>query len=139
MNFDFNHARKETRPYACTFSSPVVELADGWQAPQDTLEAYGFSAIKLDHLLTSDRRLKRVAARLRGSKQLLQGFVAVTKSGRSIYSPVGATTMVLPADEPIAHLYLLVMGAPNKHAMLSWHGKAEQFPYEFKVTPSYGR
>ena len=139
MNFDFNHARKETRPYACTFSSPVVELADGWQAPKDTLEAYGFSAIKLDHLLTPGRQLKRVAARLRGSKQLLQGFVAVTKSGRSIYSPVGATTMVLPADEPIAHLYLLVMGAPSKHVMLSWHGKAEQFPYQFKVTPSYGR
>ncbi|MCR5159621.1 MAG: alpha/beta hydrolase fold domain-containing protein [Prevotella sp.] len=130
LNLDFNHARRETRPYACTFASEVEDLADGWQQPKDTLEEYGFHAIRLDHLL--DKPLKKVSVKLKG-KQLLQGFVAVTRDGRSIYSPVGATSFALPKDEPLAHLYLLIMGAPAKHEMLSWNGKPAQFPCRYKV------
>ena len=130
LNLDFNHARRETRPYACTFASEVEDLADGWQQPKDTLEEYGFHAIRLDHLL--DKPLKKVSVKLKG-KQLLQGFVAVTRDGRSIYSPVGATSFALPKDEPLAHLYLLIMAAPAKHEMLSWNGKPAQFPCQYKV------
>ncbi|MCR4604046.1 MAG: alpha/beta hydrolase fold domain-containing protein [Prevotella sp.] len=136
LNFDFQHARKETRTYACTFSSEVTGLDDGWQQPKDTLEAYGFNAIKLDQLIAKDTPLKKIGIRVKG-KQVRYGFVAITKAGRSIYSPINARTMVLPADDPLAHLYLLVMGAPDKHEQLAWEGEPAQFVYQYKLTPVY--
>ena len=136
LNFDFQHARRETRPYACTFSSEVSELAGGWQEPKDTLEEYGFSAIRLDQLLQAEKPLKKVSLTVKG-KQLRYGFVAVTTSGKSIYSPAGAKSFVLPKDEPLSHLYLLVMGAPDEHEQLSWKGKPRQFPYQYKLAAHY--
>lgn len=138
LNFDFQHARRQTRPYACTFASPVNEVADGWQTPKDTLEDYGFHAVRLDDLLSKDGQpLRKVKAQLRGNSRLLQGFVAVTRSGRSIYSTVGATAFTLPATEPIEHLYLLVMAAPARHSMLSMEDEPAKYPFQFKVTPTY--
>ena len=136
LNFDFQHARRETRPYACTFSSEVNELAGGWQEPKDTLEEYGFNAIRLDQLLQAEKPLKKVSLTVKG-KQLRYGFVAVTASGKSIYSPVNAKSFVLPKDEPLSHLYLLVMGAPDEHEQLSWKGKPRQFPYQYKLAAHY--
>ena len=135
LNFDFKHARKETRPYACTFDSPVKDLGGGWQAPVDTLEEYGFNAIRLDHL-SADRPLKKVSVRVQG-KQLRYGFVAVTATGKSIYSPVNASSFVLPKDEKVAHLYLLVMGAPDQHERLGFRGDATTFPYQYKLSTTY--
>ena len=135
LNFDFKHARKETRPYACTFDSPVKDLGGGWQAPVDTLEEYGFNAIRLDHL-SADRPLKKVSVKMQG-KQLRYGFVAVTASGKSIYSPVNASSFLLPRDEQVAHLYLLVMGAPDQHERLGFRGDATTFPYQYKLSTTY--
>ena len=135
LNFDFKHARKETRPYACTFDSPVRDLGGGWQAPVDTLEEYGFNAIRLDHL-SADRPLKKVSVKVQG-KQLRYGFVAVTASGKSIYSPVNASSFLLPKDEQVAHLYLLVMGAPDQHERLGFRGDATTFPYQYKLSTTY--
>ncbi len=132
MNFDFHHARRETRPYACTFSTPATATPDGWQTPADTLEAYGFHAIRLDHLLSAP--LQKVSVQLRGGKQLLGAFVAVGKDGTATYSAAGATTFTLPKDKPLAHLYLLVMAAPARHVMLRQSATPEQFPYQFKLT-----
>ena len=144
LNLDFQHARRETRPYACTFASEVTDLADGWQQPKDTLEEYGFNAIKLDHLLATGKPLKKLSLKIKELPSsggtgggLCYGFVAVTKSDRSIYSPVNATTFVLPKDEQVEHLYLLVMGAPSQHEQLSWEGKPAQFPYAFRIGTSY--
>ena len=135
VNFDFKHARRETRPYACTFDSPVRDLGGGWQAPVDTLEEYGFSAIRLDRLM-ADRPLRKVTVKVQG-RQLRYGFVAVTASGRSIYSPVNASSFVLPRDEQVAHLYLLVMGAPDQHEQLGFRGNATTFPYQYKLSTTY--
>ncbi len=138
LNFDFQHARRETRPYACTFASPIIQGNDGWLSPQDTLEAYGFHAIRLDSLLTLDgRMLSRVKAQLSGNHQLLQGFVAVTQDGKSIYSPVGATTFTLPTAEQTVHLYLLVMAAPTRHDMLTMNSEPAKYPFRFKIIPTY--
>ena len=48
VNFDFKHARKETRQYACTFDTELTGDSEGWYAPKYGLEEYGFNAIKLD-------------------------------------------------------------------------------------------
>ena len=48
VNFDFKHARKETRKYACTFDTEVTTQKDGLLRPKDYPEEYGFNAIKLD-------------------------------------------------------------------------------------------
>lgn len=49
LNFDFKHAYRETRPYACTFSTRLDSVAkDRWVIPKDLApEPYGFNAIKL--------------------------------------------------------------------------------------------
>ena len=139
LNFDFKHARRETRPYACTFNSPVEAAADkGFFQPKDMPEQYGFNAIRLDSLLTNDsgKALRKLSLKIRG-KQLRYGFVAVTKSDRSIYSPINATTFAMPKDEPVAHLYLLVMGAPDEHQTMRRRGEPATFPYEYKLTTTY--
>ena len=125
VNFDFQHARQETRPYACTFDTPLEDADKGWLRPKDMPEAYGFNAIKLDdkiNLQSSTFRLQ-----LKG-KNLLYGFVGVTNDGESIYSPVGATTFKRPKGRQLSHLYLVVMGAPDSH------GDNGPFPYSFRVT-----
>ena len=133
LNFDFQHARKETRPYACTFDSQMDDAPDGWQQPKDIPEEYGFNAVKLDYLLESDVLPKKLVLKIKGN-QLRYGFVAVTKSGRSVYSPVNAKTFTLPTDEPLAHLYFLVMGAPNQHEQLRWEGQPSTFPYQYSIS-----
>ncbi len=138
LNFDFQHARRETRPYACTFASAVTQTPGGWFTPKDTLEAYGFNAIPLDHLLNSTAAPKKLNLKLKGSDgQLHYGFVAVTANGKSIYSPVNAKTFVLPAQQALSHLYLLVMAAPRQHEMLGWESKPAQFPYKYNLTATY--
>ena len=83
LNFDFVHARKETRSYACTFSTPVEASAPkGWYAPAPGMlpEDYGFNAIRLD----TERCKRKVSATLRG-QGLVSGFVAVDTDGKSYY------------------------------------------------------
>ena len=138
LNFDFRHARRETRPYACTFSSEVETLPDGWQQPVDMPEAYGFNAIRLDHLLQGGRQPRNVRLQIEGTC-LRYGFVAVGADGHSTYSLINARKFRLPRHT--AHLYLLVMGAPAEHQPLPGWGETETdiptFPYRFQVRPNY--
>ena len=141
LNFDFQHARRETRPYACTFSSEVETLPDGWQKPVNTPEAYGFNAIKLDYLLSNGHRhLRKLRLQMQG-EHLRYGFVAVTADGQSTYSPINADKFRLP--KTTVHLYLLVMGAPEEHAPLAMPRRRQPqtenptFPYQFKIKPVY--
>ena len=135
LNFDFSHARRETRPYACTFSSPTTEQGGGWMAPKDAPEEYGFNAIKLDELLQAKKPLKKVTIELKG-EHLRYGFVAVGASGKSYYSPINANRFALPKGDAVEHLYLLVMGAPDEHAQLSYEGQPAQFSYQYKLKTS---
>ena len=131
LNFDFQHARQETRPYACTFSTELDTLKGGWLRPKNTPEAYGFNAIELTARRSASVKLK--------GQNLRYGFVGVTTDDEEIYSPIGATSFRTPKGKTLKKLYLVVMGAPQEHEMLRWggrHGKAENptYPYELKIT-----
>ena len=134
LNFDFKHARQETRPYACTFKTELDTLRGGWLRPKHVPEAYGFNAIKLPPS-------NCVRLQLRG-KNVCYGFVGVTTTGQSIYSPIGATVFSVPAGQQWQHLYLLVMGAPTVHRQLPMPTDQPSaapvpnptFPYRFRVT-----
>ena len=134
MNFDFNHARQETRPYACTFSTELDTLSGGWLRPKYTPEAYGFNAIELPA-----RRSAKVTLRPTSTRELRYGFVGVTTDDREIYSPIGATTFRTPKGTTLKKLYFIVMGAPNQHQQLRWNGYGDKdaanptYPYELKI------
>ena len=138
VNFDFTHARKETRKYACTFNTELEKTADGWCRPKNTPEEYGFNAILLDEQVNLKARNYRL--QLKGDN-LRYGFVGVTTDGESLYSSVNATTFEVPAGKTLAHLYLIVMGAPMTHQQLRMPMGEEQgpkafntqFPYTFRL------
>jgi hypothetical protein len=138
VNFDFNHAWKETRKYACTFNTEV-ENQNNWLRPKDYPEEYGFNAILLDDKV--NLKARRFDLSIKGDN-LRYGFVGIDTDGKSIYSPINATTFETPKGKRLAHLYLIVMGAPMKHYHIPMpteenpEPKAElqQFPYSFRIT-----
>ena len=125
VNFDFLHARNETRPYACTFDTELESAAPGWLRPKELPEDYGFNAIKLDGRVNLSS--KKFSLLIRGD-HLRYGFVGVTTDDESCYSLVNATTFTVPEGKELKHLYLVVMGAPEKHAPTH-----RQFPYEIQI------
>ena len=133
VNFDFTHAYKETRQYAATFNTELETCSNGWLRPKLLPEGYGFNAIKLDNRVNLNSPIFHL--HLRGI-QLRYGFVGITTNGESIYSDVNATSFT-SNGQPLKHLYLIVMGAPEHHADVMTHGNTpeyKQYPYEFQVT-----
>jgi len=141
VNFDFKHARKETRKYACTFNTEIISASDkhGLTRAKEYPEEYGFNAILLDDKV--NLKARRFNLELKGD-ELRYGFVGITTDGESIYSPVNATTFETPKGKILAHLYLIVMGAPIKHYQIPMpteenpdpKAELQQFPYTFRVT-----
>ena len=138
VDFDFLHARQETRPYACTFDSELQDKDNGWLSPKDVPEGYGFNAIRLDNRVNLNARTFKL--RIKG-EDLRYGFVGVTTDGECLYSAVNATTMRIPKDKQLRHLYLVVMGSPQHHDDVfvndTSHPKTHsyrQFPYVFKIS-----
>ena len=133
VNFDFIHAYKETRQYAATFNTELETCSNGWLHPKSLPEGYGFNAIKLDDRVNLNSPIFHL--HLRGN-QLRYGFVGITTNGESIYSDVNATSFT-SNGQPLKHLYLIIMGAPEHHADVMTHGNTpeyKQYPYEFQVT-----
>ena len=133
VNFDFTHAYKETRQYAATFNTELETCSNGWLRPKSLPEGYGFNAIKLDDHVNLNSPVFHL--HLRGN-QLRYGFVGITTNGESIYSDVNATSFT-SNGQPLKHLYLIIMGAPEHHADVMTHGNTpeyKQYPYEFQVT-----
>ena len=133
VNFDFTHAYKETRQYAATFNTELETCSNGWLRPKSLPEGYGFNAIKLDDRVNLNSPVFHL--HLRGN-QLRYGFVGITTNGESIYSDVNATSFT-SNGQPLKHLYLIIMGAPEHHADVMTHGNTpeyKQYPYEFQVT-----
>lgn len=131
VNLDFQHARQETRPYACTWQTPLDTLSGGWLRPQNVPEAYGFNIIPLP----ADRRL---SVQVKG-QNLRWALVGITPDGRSVYGqPQDAR---LKTKEPLSRLFLVVMGAPTRHRQLRMPtedqpdpaGEPELFPYTFRI------
>ena len=134
VNFDFTHAYKETRQYAATFNTELETCSNGWLRPKSLPEGYGFNAIKLDDRVNLNSPIFHL--HLRGN-QLRYGFVGITTNGESIYSDVNATSFT-SNGQPLKHLYLIIMGAPEHHADVMTHGNTpeyKQYPYEFKQYP----
>ena len=141
VNFDFKHARKETRRYACTFNTALHRgdgsmRAGGGYRPKDFPEEYGFNAIPLP--LAKRTRIEMVGDRLR------YGFVGVTTDGETLFGEMNNLEFRVPKGKTLSHLYLVVMGAPVEHEQLYRHrGRGGYgfenapaptvFPYQFRI------
>ena len=114
VNFDFKHAWRETRRYAhaCTFDTELEDKGGGWLGPKNLPEGYGFNAILLDERV--DLNAKTFKVRVKGDN-LRYGFVGVTPDDECIYGAVNAPVLSIPKDKRLEHLYLVVMGAPQRH------------------------
>ena len=139
VNFDFKHARKETRKYACTFDTEVMTQKDGLLRPKNYPEEYGFNAILLDDKV--DLNARSFSLQINGDN-LRYGFVGITTDNEEIYGDINATSFTVPDGKTLKHLYLIVMGAPVIHYQIPMPSeenpepKAElkEFPYAFMVS-----
>lgn len=144
VNFDFPRVYAHTRQWANTFDPFAGHLADagkGWlqvseeRAPED----YGFNPIPLEVPAaggTVSVQFKGLADGERAGWRY--GFVGVTQAGESRYSDTGKAAdgtvrFTTPAGAPLAHLWLVVMGAPKKHEK----GGQAAWPYQIKLTGSH--
>ncbi len=128
MNFDFKHARRETRPYACTFTTALDTLPGGWLRPRQLPEDYGFNAIPLP---LRHRTTVTVAG-----DQVKWGLVAVDEDDRTYYSAVNARKFRVPRRVKLKNLYLVVMGAPDRHQPL--YEMTDEGPRGKQQTRRYG-
>lgn len=149
INFDYPRVWKETRKFACTLTSKLVDKGDGWHqiADGNAPENYGFNAIPL----VVPEKNNYVKLQFKGlvGKNILEykdkegwryGFVCVNSNGKSFYGKMsrkskGTLTFKIPNGETISHLYLVVMWAPKIHlANPNENGKDAQWPYQVKFT-----
>ena len=144
VNFDFKHARKETRKYACTFNTELqgtgehsMKVGSGYR-PKQFPEEYGYNAILLDSLVDIQ---KPVEVAVRGVSNL-HALTGITTDDEEIYSDIDAERFEVPKGKTLKHLYLIVMGAPTEHYQIpmpteenpeSPKAELEDFPYEFWV------
>ncbi|MCH5312656.1 MAG: hypothetical protein J1E57_12010 [Prevotella sp.] len=112
VNFDFRHARKETRKYACSFSTELIK--DNGYRPKHFPEEYGFNAILLDSL-TDIQKPVRVDV---SGDEIMYALTGITTDGESIYGGVNVGSLNVPRGKQLQHLYLIVMGAPAEHQQI---------------------
>lgn len=136
---DLGHAWDETRQYACTFDTPMQSVGKNRYAPAAEVipEDYGFNAIRLQ----SARAGRKVTAVVESDSTMRYGFVAVTADGNTHYgTPVssGRATITMPRGQEVTVLYLVVMGAPTEHKMLTWWNRTpnRQYPYVVEIKGS---
>ena len=136
MNFDFKHARRETRKYACSFGTELMQ-GDGYR-PKHFPEEYGFNAILLDSLVDIQKPVRVTVS----GEEVLYGLTGITTDGESIYGDVNAQTLDVPRGKQLKHLYLVVMGAPAEHQQIPMPTDEnpnppkvdlKEFRYEFQV------
>lgn len=159
VNMDYPRVWSETRPYACTISNTLDDDGDGWLAisSDQCPENYGFNVIPVD----LPKQGGKVSVDFKGmagadgyvSKNIDKagwriGFVAVDVEGETIYGDAytvnGADkgckiSYKTPKDRELAHLYLVVMGAPTEHwkNKEGWGAEASknddaQWPYKIR-------
>lgn len=136
LNFDFSHARKETRRYACTLNSTCVAANDGWLEPaaSERPQQYGFNAFKLK--LRPEAKSVKVSVKPDTAGTVRYAVVAIDAAGNSHYSAIkseGNIKMKLPAHTSTC--YLMVMGAPEQHLVNKAPSADDHMPvygYKFK-------
>lgn len=136
VNFDFAYARRQTRPYACTFSTPMQPQAGGWQRPDTACipENYGFNAIKVPISPKSQKAVAQFRALPGSGSGYRYGFVGVATNDQTYYgsvgsAPKGKAVLRLPEGVELKNLYFVVMGAPASHDL---NPASRRFPYEVK-------
>ena len=104
VNFDFKHARKETRKYACTFNTEVhgtgersMKVGSGYR-PKQFPEEYGFNAILLDSLVDIQRP---IGIAVRGVSNL-HALTGITTDDEEIYSDIDAEHFEVPKGKTVA-------------------------------------
>ena len=150
INWDFERVWKETRLYANRHTCKLIDETSGWHkvAPENCPENYGYNAIPL----VVPEAGTEVEVEFRGERNGEEyhlfnvekagwryGFVGVTEDGKSIYGDMSRDEkdkirFVTPKKQKLAHLWLVVMGAPTKHWMnpQDKHEDA-QWPYRIKL------
>ena len=137
VNFDYPRVWKETRPYACTFTTKMDDKGDGWYqvAADNVPENYGFNVIQLTVPQQGTEVKVKFCGMTDGKENVKAGwryaFVAVDGEGKSVYGKVyetnkGTASFRMPKDKEIKSLNLVVMGAPDKE-------KDAQWPYKIKL------
>lgn len=153
INWDFARTWEATRPYANKNTCILTPNQGGWFriAAENCPENYGFNTIPL----TIPKAGETVEATFKGlagengytsiqtdKAGWRYGFVGITNEGKSIYGEMkrnaqGKVKFATPQKEKLAHLYLLIMGAPTEH----WINpvpkeKDAQWPYQIKLKNS---
>ncbi len=157
INWDLTHAHREARSYANRYFTELDTLKGGWFRIAQTKcpENYGFNAIRIEVPapgktasvdFQGEAGLEGYASVQPDKAGWRYGFVAVTRSGQTIYgetagSKQGKIRFTTPKGELIEHLWFVVMGAPEAHWMNpgGWGKEPEpdaQWPYRFKVSGS---
>lgn len=153
INWDFERVHRETRPYVNQYTTQLDTLKDGWLrvSKENCPENYGFNAIPLNVPQPGEKVKVEFFGEL-GTEgyNAIQidkagwryGFVGVTKSGKSVYGVAGKAKkgnirFVAPKEDPLAYLWLVVMGAPTEHWMNpgGWDKPSTpdaQWPYRIK-------
>ena len=150
VNLDFAHAYSQTRKHALQFDTDLEKHGDWHQIkPKNAPENYGFNAIRLQtptvgQTVTIDFE---GFANSDGSKYVIinpedagwrYGFVAIDADGKSHYGAMGSDAkgqISFTADFDVRTLWLVVMGAPQKH----WTNPSPdansdaQWPYRYKL------
>lgn len=136
VNFDFQYAKKETRPYACTFDTKMQKLKNGWMQPDTSSipENYGFNAIRLA-VPKAGKKLD-VAFKALSSNGYRYGLVGVRADNDAcVYTPMaeaqkGKVSLTVTKEQPLKAVYLVVMGAPKDHSL---DPSSRKFPYQIMV------
>lgn len=107
VDLDFHHARQETRPYACTWTTPLDTLTGHWYAPKNAPEHYGFNIIELP-------AKGRLNVKVQG-KNVKWALVGIKADGTDVYGKT-ADTAIAKASKAYKRRFLVVMGTGEEAA-----------------------
>ena len=133
ITYDMDRVREVAKPYANRFTCKLDTLDNGWMQinKERCLQNYGFNAICLNIPSPGKKvtvSFKGIAGADGFNKVNIDkagwryGFVGVKKDGTTIYGAAGnqvkeQISFKAPKGEPLAYLWLVVMGAPTEHWM----------------------
>jgi len=130
VNMDYPRVWNQTRRHALQLATPMTTDDKGWMSPEDSYvpENYGFNVVEVKnikgkHKLKAD--FQGLEARDATPEQAAHagwryGFVGIKSDGQAVYGetfrqPKGKATFAWDKATTMAHVYLVVMGAPTEH------------------------
>lgn len=148
VNMDFPRVWNETRRHALQLATPMDTITNGRLTPRDGFapENYGFNVIEVfpkkgkRHVSVSFEGKMPIDATPEQAKLAgwRYGFVGVTEEGRTVYGDTfsaqkGKASFGWDKSVDMAHVYLVVMGAPKEHWIIPEEGKNPKWNYEVLV------